>query len=189
MDLGTLADWANAAGTLTATGAAIFAGTVAYRAYQRERANDRQRHASGVHAWLAWDTTQSSDGQRIILMNSGVSLIYDLSVQLMLNGEESIAPSRSGGWQVLPPGLYVVGPHETYRWAFPEAASDPTRYRPYTRSAVHRVIGVDFTDAGGTTWHRDARGQLTERASSVDEHERPVDVGSTVPARPGRRRR
>lgn len=66
MDLGTLADWANAVTTLVATGVAAVGGRIAYKAYQREQANDRQHHASGVHAWLA------SDGPYPRILDTGV---------------------------------------------------------------------------------------------------------------------
>lgn len=167
MDLGTLADWANAVTTLVATGVAAVGGRIAYKAYQREQVNDRQHHASGVHAWLASDVEEPMGGQRSIVMNSGESLIYDLRVELIVNGEPASAPTRAGSWQVLPPGLYAVGPHETYPWGLPVAIDKPARYKPYTRSQKHRVTGIEFTDARGTIWRRDERGQLAETPDSV----------------------
>ena len=163
MDFGTPADWVNVICTLAATGAAFFAGTVAHRAYMRERANDHQRDATGVHAWLAYDTEAQSANQRIILMNSGQSPIYELAVRLILGDQETVAPSSRGTWQVLPPGRYEVGPNDRFPWGFPNPVDEPNRFTPYTRSPKHRVIGIDFTDAHGTAWHRDARGHLTER--------------------------
>lgn len=94
MDLGTLADWANAIATLTATGAAIFAGRIAYGAYLREQAADRQLHAAGIHAWLASTQPDGSGPPSIVLMNAGDALVYDLSVQVVVNRSESVAPSR-----------------------------------------------------------------------------------------------
>lgn len=164
MDLGTVPDWITATATILATGAAAFAGVVAYRAYLREEGKDRQAHAAGVHAWLAWDTEQDRDGQgqRLVLMNAGTALIYGVSVSLIMNGSPTTAPSREGTWNVLPPGTFIVEPHPTYVWAFPEPVADLSRYRPYTRSERHLVTGIEFTDARGVRWIRDRTGRLTE---------------------------
>jgi len=144
-----------------ATGAAA-AGVVAYRAYLREEVKDRQAHAAGMHAWLAWDTACDSDGQRLVLLNAGTALVYDVRVRIIINGIEQIAPSRDGTWRVLPPGTFIVQQDPTDKWGFPEPADSLHRYRPYTRSANHLVTGIEFADARGVRWRRDRTGRLAE---------------------------
>lgn len=165
MEIGSVAEWVSGTATVLATAAAVFAGILAYRAYLREQARDRQALATGVHAWVASDTAISDREPRLIVANLGSAPIYETRVELTGNQPRSTAPRR-GTWQVLPPGQYVVEPHRSYVWDLPTLFDDPHRYRPYTRSEEHLVKSLEFTDARGTRWRRDQSGQLTELHSS-----------------------
>ena len=162
MEIGTIAEWVGGVATVLATAAAVFAGVIAYRAYRREKDRDRQSLAAGVHAWLARDTAEEGGGQRLIVTNHGSSPVYEARVELVINGQAANAPSRAGTWRVLPPGQYVIAPHDTYVWSLPDPVDDPHRYRPYTRSAQHLVHRLTFTDARGVRWQREGAGRLTE---------------------------
>lgn len=162
MDWGSVAEWFNGGATALATAAASFAGVVAYRAYQRDEAKDRRGDAAVVHAWLARDTDHPTDAQRLVLVNAGVSLIYDVRVRLVMNDAELVAPSRDGTWRFLPAGTFSVKQHPTYGWTFPEPAPGPLKYHPYTRSDKYLVDSIEFTDAHGIRWIRDRTGKLME---------------------------
>lgn len=166
MEPGSIAEWLSALSTILATGAAGIAGYVAYRAYEREKSRDRQDLASGIHAWLAWDKDCTTGGTRIVLVNSTPSLVYRVSVDLTMSGNASTAPSRNGVWQVLPPGTFVVEPHPTYMWSFPEPIVDLHRFCPYTRSDEHLVTALEFSDARGIRWRRDRAGGLREQSAT-----------------------
>lgn len=164
MEAGSVAEWLSALSTILATGAAGIAGYVAYRAYLREKSRDRQALASGIHAWMAQHTDSADRKPRIVLVNSTPSLIYQLRVELTQNGKVSTAPSKDGAWQVLPPGTFVVGPHNRYPWALPEPAIDLQQYRPYTLNEGYLVTAIEFSDARGVRWRRDGEGRLIELA-------------------------
>lgn len=171
MEAGTIADWVAAIATLMATGAAVIAGGIAYRAYERETLHDRQRAAAGVHAWVASDNDVQKRSEAAVLMvlNTGEELIYDVHLEVQIDGTSIPAPGRGDkSWKFLPPGTFFVGPGGAnpsggrYPWGFPEATDDNGRFRPWVGTEKFLVTRLDFTDSRGMRWSRDASGRLHE---------------------------
>lgn len=161
----SLPEWITAIATCVATIAASLAGVVAYRAYTREVLRESSADAAGFHAWFAWDTSADRRGQCLVLVNVSNAPVYDVALRGVLNDVGVALPREGKTWQVIPPGSYVVRPDETYGWSLPDPVATTVGYRPYTRSAKHRVSGLEFRDAAGRLWVRNETGALRSLGS------------------------
>ncbi|WP_143517208.1 hypothetical protein [Pseudonocardia sp. MH-G8] len=174
MDLGSVADWVNAAGTLGAFGAALFAGIVAVRGYRiQQRAVDRQlaahadderRRAQGEHQWQAskvavW-VRRGRSSWTVYAANSSDLPVYRLTVRI--SSEEppfSVAIER---------GTQRPTPADTAR-----KLTNALRVVLDQRNALHLDpnnldVAIAFTDAAGVRWRRDEHGKLDEVPDSFD---------------------
>lgn len=174
MDLGSIADWVNAAGTVGAFGAALFAGIVAVRGYRtQQRAIDRQlavhaederRRAQSERQWQASKVAvwvyRGRNSWTVHAANSSGLPVYRLTVRI--SGEEppfSVAIER---------GTQGPIPADTAR-----KLTNALRVVLDRRNALHMDpnklhVAIAFTDAAGVRWRRDERGKLDEVPDSFD---------------------
>ncbi|TWF77197.1 hypothetical protein FHX44_113102 [Pseudonocardia hierapolitana] len=174
MDLGSVADWVNAAGTVCAFGAALFAGIVAVGSYRtQQRAIDRQltahaederRRARSERQWQASKVAvwvyRGRNSWTVHAANSSGLPVYRLTVRIA--GEEppfSVAIER---------GTQGPTPADTAR-----KLTNALRVVLDQRNALHMDpnklhVAIAFTDAAGVRWRRDERGKLDEVPDSFD---------------------
>jgi hypothetical protein len=174
VDSGSVADWVNAAGTIGAFGAALFAGIVAVRGYRtQQRAIDRQlaahaegerRRTQGERQWQAskiavW-VYRGRNSWTVHAANSSGLPVYHLTVRIA--GEEppfAVAIER---------GTQGPTPADTAR-----KLTNALRVVLDQRDALHMDpnklhVAIAFTDAAGVRWRRDERGKLDEVPDSFD---------------------
>jgi hypothetical protein len=174
VDSGSVADWVNAAGTIGAFGAALFAGIVAVRGYRtQQRAIDRQlaahaederRRTQGERQWQAskiavW-VYRGRNSWTVHAANSSGLPVYRLTVRIA--GEEppfAVAVER---------GTQGPTPADTAR-----KLTNALRVVLHQRNALHMDpnklhVAIAFTDAAGVRWRRDERGKLDEVPDSFD---------------------
>lgn len=174
MDLGSVADWVNAAGTVLAFCAASFAGAVAVRSYRtQQQATDRQlaihaaderRRELDERQWQAakvaiWVYRGRRNWGVSVANNSGLP-VYRLTVLLSSeNPRFAVAVERG-----------TQGPNRA-------ATSDKLTNALRVILAQRNALGMDpndlrvsiaFTDAAGVRWHRDPHGKLAEVSDSFD---------------------
>lgn len=174
VDFGSVADWVNAAGTLGAFGAALFAGTVAVRSYRtQQKAIDRQlaghvederRRAQSERQWQASKVAvwvfRGRNNWTVHAANSSGLPVYRLTVRI--SGEEppfSVAIER---------GTQSPTPADTAH-----KLTNALRVVLDQRNAVHMDpnklhVAIAFTDAAGVRWRRDEHGKLDEVPDSFD---------------------
>jgi hypothetical protein len=174
VDSGSVADWVNAAGTVGAFGAALFAGIVAVRGYRtQQRAIDRQlaahaedgrRRAQSERQWQASKVAvwvyRGRNSWTVHAANSSGLPVYRLTVRI--SGEDppfSVAIER---------GTQAPTPADPAR-----KLTNALRVVLEQRNALHMDpnklhVAIAFTDAAGARWRRDERGQLEEVPESFD---------------------
>jgi hypothetical protein len=191
LNWGDVATWVLAITTLLAFLAAVFAGRVAYdllkvetardlkaaeerglaandrrraedeRAAQREA--DRRSQASNVTAWFDFYSVFGGDTWGATVQNASELPVFDVRVFFFWvndpgegrpwTTEQRYASERP--FRVIPPGQF-------------RRYDLPSRVREMAKECNDRVylVGIEFTDANGNHWWRDARAALHDRRSS-----------------------
>jgi hypothetical protein len=172
--MGSVADWMNAAGTVSAFGAALFAGIVAVRGYRtQQRAIDRQLAAH------AEDERRRAQSERQWQAGKVAVWVY--------RGRNSwtVRSANNSGLPVYRLTMCVSGDDPPFSVAIERGTQDPTvsntshkltialRVALAQRNALHMDpnklhVAIAFTDAAGIRWRRDARGTLEEVPDSFD---------------------
>lgn len=180
VDLGSIADWVNAAGTLLAFGAASFAGIVAVRTYGfQQRATDRQL---AIHAA---DEHRRERNERQWQASKVAFWVYRGRHSWFMSG------ANNSGLPVYRVTIHVFSDHPQFSVAIERGTQGPgpsDKSRKLTnalqvlleqRNAIEMDpnelrLAIAFTDAAGIRWHRNELGRLEEvpesfNFSSVDE--------------------
>jgi hypothetical protein len=177
MDLGTVADWANAGITTVALGAAGWAAWATHRTLGIERERDEQRRLAEESAQAAlvaaWPEGRAEAGSppvdwRATIVNRSTVPVYDVALHYHGATEVEAIPYQIA---VLPPGETTA----PYPGEWTEAAE--TQWGPQPEMRVEDVeVDIFFTDATGIGWHRNARGQLRK----IYGHDSMAFLGETV---------
>jgi hypothetical protein len=174
VDLGSVPDWVNAAGTLLAFCAALFAGVVAVRSYKsqqqatdrqlaihtadehRREQNERQWQASKVAIWVH----RSRRNWVVSAANNSGLPVYRLTVRVS-SADPTFSVAIERGTQG--PGAAEKSHQLTNALRVILAQRKALDMDP---NELH--VAIAFTDATGVRWRRDARGRLEEVPDSFD---------------------
>jgi hypothetical protein len=115
VDLGSIPDWVNAAGTVLAFGAALFAGIVAVRSYRsQQRATDRQL---AIHAA---DEYRREQGERRWQASKVVIWIYRGRYSWIMSG------ANNSGLPVYRLTIHVFSEHPKFSVAIERGTQGPS---------------------------------------------------------------
>ena len=168
MDVGSVADWVNAAGTLLAFGGAIFAGTIALRSYkiqqsamaaqlasynvkeQRRSLDDRQAQARKVAAWII----RQRDSWSISGVNASGLPVYDVVLYIGCEDPKFAVAIERG----------TQGPSAPTRSIQLSGALQHTlqRHNATDVEPTKLQFEIAFTDMSSVRWLRNNLGLLTE---------------------------
>lgn len=160
--MGNVPAWISAVGGVTATVAAICAAVFTWRALNRERQRDDERHereqreqAELVAGWVDRDPPGErsyGDAQWAVRVTNGSSQpIYNVDVA-SLTGEFDGQPGKA-----TEPTRYLVLPPGESEWSTAE-----NTLAEMVGRVEHVRVFLAFTDCGGRRWNRDDAGQLSQ---------------------------
>jgi hypothetical protein len=184
MEVGSVAEWANALATMLAFGGATVAAVVAIRGYrvQRDQASlqaaafetdlarqqqlDEMQQARRVAIWLA----RPSDSGEISVWVSNTSElpVYELLLKVIINSKETAAIARDSL------GPCIARKSVSLTYAIKDLLLGSGDAQNGTERLSRKVVNLNytFTDAAGVRWSRSATGRLTKISSATDfEHD------------------
>jgi arabinogalactan oligomer / maltooligosaccharide transport system substrate-binding protein len=182
---GDVATWVLAATTLLAFAAVVFAGLVAYQLLTVESARDmraeeerterreadRRGQAAKVSAWYGtWRSRPIFRGAAqspmpewpvwgAVIRNSSDLPVYDVRVSFSVAADAAAGLGWRPRERYSSPGLIpLVPPGAEERNEIPD---DVRKVEAAGGTELKWLVAIQFTDAAGTRWLRDARGRLT----------------------------